>query len=346
MLKIAKAAAVLTALVMLASCGAKPEPANDDNKPLPEFTALNDTVSGRKNVYIIIKNVDSSYWKVILDGAGAGGDEFDCNVFGSGTYNETDWQGQQELIDKAIDAGADGIILAPDDSVKLAGTVEELYTSDMPIVLVDTTANTDKYDICYMTDNLMAGQQAAEELIRQLHESGSTDSDKLKVGMQVGATTSQTINERIAGFSRYWSENAPENWEMIQDIKCNEGDIDKAVQCAEELFDEYSDIKGVFATNNGSTVGFAKVIAERQLKDVAVVGFDYSEEMAALIKSEDFTASTMLQRQFDMSRLGVGSVMSIIGGEKPEVQFIDTGVVVVNRSTLNDPEVVEMLKHS
>ena len=238
-----------------------------------------------------------------------------------------------------MNAGADALIIAPNDSVNLAGKIEKVYASGIPVILVDTTANTDSYDICYMTDNLRAGQQGAEELITQLRQAGHTEDEHLQVAIQIGATTSQTITERIAGFSSYWTKNAPENWEMIPDIKCNEGDIDKAVVCAEELLDAYPDIKGLFATNNGSTVGFARVVKERQRTDLVLVGFDYSDEMAELINSDEYAASTVLQMQFEMSYRGVESALGILAGNKPDIKFCDTGVIVVNHGNLDDPEV-------
>ena len=53
--------------------------------PAPAFEALNETVDGRPDLYLIVKNLDSSYWKVMIDGARDGGAAFDCNVYCSGT---------------------------------------------------------------------------------------------------------------------------------------------------------------------------------------------------------------------------------------------------------------------
>ena len=42
-------------------------------RPSPDFKPLNQTVDERKNIYLIVKNLESSYWKMI-EGAKAGGD--------------------------------------------------------------------------------------------------------------------------------------------------------------------------------------------------------------------------------------------------------------------------------
>ena len=311
----------------------------------PAFEPLNETVDGRENIYLIVKNLDSSYWKVMIDGAEDGGRDFGCNVFCSGTYVETDWEEQAQLIDDAADAGADAILLAPDDSVMLSEKINETYQKGIPIVLLDTIANTDSYDVCYMTDNLMAGQQAAEEMISQLRKSGASDSDSLQIGLQLGAASSQTISERLAGFFKYWSKNAPDSWEVIPDIKCNDGYLDKAVECAEEML-EYPNLRGVFGTNNSSTRGFARVVKEHGRKDIVVVGFDYSDDIAALINDEEYRAATILQKQYDMSYIGIETALRLIKGEEAPAKFVDMGVIVVNSDTINQTEVQEALLHN
>ena len=315
-------------------------------KPAPDFVPLNEIVEGRKNIYLIVKILEgSSYWQVIIDGAMDGGNDYDCNVYYSGSYAETDWESQEKLLDAAAAAGADAILLAPDDSVSLSGKLDEIYNKGTPIVLIDTITNTDSYDVCYMTDNLMAGQNAAEEMISLLRKSGISESDSIQIGIQVGATSSLTIIERLAGFFQYWSKNAPISWEVIPDIKCNEGSVDKAVECAEELL-EYPDLKGVFGTNNGSTVGFAKAIKEQQRKNIALVGFDYSNEIAELINDDEYIVSTILQKQYNMGYTGVESALELANGQEMSVKFEDMGVIVVNKETIDQAEVQEALMHN
>ena len=341
-------ATVLVSIILclsLSGC-AKSTDVEQSIKSAPNFVPLNETVEGRKNIYVIVKIIEnSSYWQVIIDGAKDGGDDYDCNIYCSGSYVETDWKSQERLLDDAVAAGADAILLAPNDSVILSEKIDEIYNKGIPIVLIDTIINTDSYDVCYMTDNLMAGQNAAEEMILLLRKNGISDSDSIQVGIQVGATSSLTIIERLAGFLQYWSKNASPFWEVIPDIKCNEGSVDNAVVCAEELL-EYPNLKGVFGTNNGSTVGFAKVVREQERKDIALVGFDYSEEMAELINNDDYIASTILQKQYNMGYTGIESALKLINGQEMSVKFVDTGVVVVNKDTIDKAEVQEALKHN
>ncbi len=339
--------ACIAAMLLLLN-GCEKEESAEENKPKEarEFVALNEAVPGRPNIYLIVKILDNNYWNVIVKGFTDAGLDMDCNIYYSGSVSETDWEVQQQLLQDAVDAGADGIVLAPDDSVRLSESVSQIYNSGIPIVLVDTVVNTTDYGICYMTDNLLAGQTAAKEMIEQLRKKGISEEEEAFVAIQVGVLSSQTISERLAGFCSYWTKNAPEKWQIIDEVKSNEGDIDKAVECANSFFDGYEQIDGVFGSNNGSTVGFARAVKERGRNDVVVIGFDYAAEMADLIKDENYHAATMLQRQYDMGYLGVKSVLDCIGGAKLSSKFQDTGVVAISRDNLSDEDVQQIIKYN
>ena len=271
---------------------------------------------------------------------------FGCNVYYSGTYSETDWEYQAELMDDCVRNHADAILISPDDSVMLAPKISEVYATGIPVILIDTIANTEDYDLCYMTDNLIAGQNAAEAMLSLLQERGFQKSDAVGIGIMVGSVTSQTINERLAGFFQFWTQNAPENWKIITDIVSYDGNTGLAEELARDMLEKYPEINGVYGTNNGPTVGFAKTLKELNRTDISVVGFDYSDAIAELIASPDFSAATMLQRQFNMSYEGVTSALSLIAGEESSIKFIDTGVVTVNSHTLETPEVQEVIAHN
>ncbi len=335
----------VSVLLCMTGCEKKKESAVAFD-PAPPFSALTEIKEGRKDVYLIIKDLESSYWRIVVEGAKAGSVDFDCNLYYSGCNNESDWESQSRLMDEAVTAGADAILLSPNDSVKLSEKIDEVYSKGVRIVLVDTAANTEHYDVCYMTDNLMAGQLASEEMMRQLRSKGYSDDEKLEIGVQVITTTSQTINERLAGFLQYWARYAPDNWTIISDIKYNDGDIEKGYECAEELLRDYPAMKGVFGTNNSSAFTLASVLKKHNRKDIVLVGFDYSAEIAELIEDGDYAVSTVLQRQYEMAYEGIKTALELTEGKEIEQKFVDTGIVVVNAENYNDPDVLEALDHN
>lgn len=327
----------------LCGCERKEADVSNEHPLVMDFEPLNEHKEGQKNVYLIVKAFNNNYWDNMLQYIKSAAEEKGCNVFYSGSMTEAEWQAQETLLHMAEDRGADAIIFAPDNSSDLAGTVSEIYNKGIPVVLIDTPITVDDYDVCYMTDNLLAGHNAAKELLYQLELSGANADEELQVGIQVGSASSQTINERLAGFSQYWSEHAPGKWTIIDDVKVNGGDLDVAERYSEELLDKYPKLKGVFGCNNGSTIGLAKVLINKGRKDIAIVGFDYSEDIANLINTPGYYGATMLQRQSDMGYYSVEAVMNLMNGIEMTDKFVDTGVVVANKETINTPEVVEVL---
>ena len=331
-------------LFSLCSCS-KDNPQNNtqEEQTVPDFEPLTDIVEGRDDIYLIIKVLNSNYWDTIVKGAKDAGEKFNCNVYYSGTYKETDWKIQEMLLDKCVSLGADAIILSPDDSIGLSAKIEEIHSKNIPIVLVDTAAITDGYDVCYMTDNLYAGNIAADEMLNQLYKAGFSENEELSVGILVGQSSSQTINERLAGFYQYWITHAPSKWTIISDIKNCNGDISLGDKYVNSLIAENENLHGLYATNNGPTKVIAKSVLANNSKDIVVVGFDYSDEIKQLIETPEYHASTILQRQYQMSYNGVETALKLINGYKNDVKFEDTGVVIVNIDNLEDPEVKSVI---
>ncbi|MCR4717081.1 MAG: substrate-binding domain-containing protein [Lachnospiraceae bacterium] len=327
-------------LLLLSSCSNSVK--NDTNtldKPVPDFVPLTDVVEGRKDIYLITKELDSNYWDIVEEGAKEAGEEIGCNIYHSGTYSEMQWKKQEELLDRCVELGADAILISPDDSVKLASKIEEIYEKGIPIILIDTAANTDSFNVCYMTDNLEAGNKAAEEMLFQLKAKGISEDEDIKVAVLIGNSKSQTINERLAGFYQYWTDNAPEKWTILSEIKESNGDVELGGQYVEEILNNNPDIKGLFATNNSPTISVSQKILDRNDTDITVVGFDYSDNINSLIESDDYQASTIIQRQFYMSYNGVKAAVDIINGASVNVKFEDTGVITVNSDNYKDPDV-------
>jgi ribose transport system substrate-binding protein len=302
-----------------------------------DFVPLTEIKNGRLNVYVVLKVLSGQYWEGLADGIKDAGDLRDCNVYLGGPIGEGDWQTQDKLLNQAFTSGADAILLAPASSTALADTIDEIHSSGVPVILVDTILNdTSGFDTCYMTDNLQAGELAAEEMINQLTASGVDAGDEIQIAIQIASVSSQTVIDRLAGFNQYWSTNAPHTWSVIDEVKINNGDKAKAEQNCLDLLAEYPGVKGVFGCNNSSTIGFVSGLEKSGRDDVVLVGFDYADETAAFIANENHYASTMVQNQYDMGYKGLEHAIDIIDGQENEYKFVDTNLVVINR--LNQTE--------
>lgn len=208
-----KLTALLLAAAMLAAtltgCGKEASNASTaSGSSAATSEAKTDTNKEEKTIYVIVKVLGNQYWSVLQAGAEQAGKDLGCNVVVVGTALESDIEGQLTLLQNAVSAQADGIVIAPLDSVSLDAPITEAYNSGIPVVLVDTVIKSDNYSAAYLTDNVEAGRTAAGELLERLKESGLSESETAQVAIQVGSTGSQTINDRVKGFNEYWDANA------------------------------------------------------------------------------------------------------------------------------------------
>lgn len=294
------------------------------------FEAVTDIVSGRDDIYAVLKVVTSQYWQDIIRGMTDAANEKNCNLYVGGCIVESDYAVQEQMMKEAKNRGAEAIILSPANSNHLIEPVRKIHDSDIPVILVDTILNGEDYDTCLMTDNLKAGAMVAEEVIRLMHEKGVPDYEDAQIAVQIASESSQTIIDRIAGINQYWAVYAPPAWKLIDDIKVNDGDIEKARQNCLDFIDQYPDLKAVVGCNNSSTVGFVLGLKESGRTDIILSGFDFADETAELIKSDEWTASTLVQRQYNMGYDGAIMAADLINGGSTDYKFVDTGVLIVN----------------
>ncbi|MCL1855419.1 MAG: substrate-binding domain-containing protein [Clostridia bacterium] len=294
---------------------------------------------GDVNIVVILKALGNAYWAVLQAGAEKAADDLGCNITIMGIPNEVDIEQQVAMLQNAVSSKADAIVIAVADSKAEANEVSQAFQSGIPIVLVDTMAQTEDYNAALLTNNIEAGKLAAAQLIGKLGNK-IAETDSAEIAMQIGSTGSQTIIQRMEGFQEYWAANAPEAWVLLaDDIKVNDGDITKAVQFGHDFLTAYPNLKGFFSPNNGSTVGFATALIESNRTDISMVGFDFSPEMQTIVRDENFNVATMLQRQYLMGYDGVRIAFELANGGTVDVKDIDTGVLAVDIDNVDSDEV-------
>lgn len=333
----------------LAACGSSTTSTPATSAPAAGSAAASTTGTAKApedmTIYFLTKILGNQYWAVVEQGAKDAAKELGIkNLVITGLANEAEVEKQVQQLQDAVSAHADAIVLGPTDSTAMARPVEDAFDKGVPIVIVDTMINTDKYSAALLTNNVEAGKTAAEEMIKRLKASGLKDTDTAQIAIQVGSSGSQTIIDRLKGFNDYWAANAPDAWEVLNgDIKVNDGDISKAVGFTQDFLTTYPNLKGVFGPNNGSTVGFVTGLKEAGRTDLVMVGFDFSDEIKTMIEGGEFNVATIMQKQYLMGYEGVKTAVKLAQGETIPEKTIDTGVLVVDKANITSKEVQDII---
>ena len=229
---------------------------------------------------------------------------------------------QIEVINNAVAAGADALLLAANGPNAVTMALQEAQDAGVKIFYVDSPADFPAV-ATFSTDNKAAGKTAGEEMIKALKAAGKTSG---KIGVvNVNAATASTV-AREAGFREAF---AGSDYEILA-TQYGEGDVAKSKDIAANYI--IQGCIGIFGANEGSTTGTGNAIQEDGNKIIGV-GFDNSDSIRNLIKSGSLLCA-MVQNPDVMGYKGMmAAEQELKGGYKGE-KVVDTGVTVMTKDKL------------
>jgi len=273
---------------------------------------------GTRISIITMDNVDE-HWLKLRNGAEDKAKELGVTVtFDAG--NKWDPALQLSILEDTITKKVDAILLAPCDAAALVPGIEKARAAGIPVVLVDSGANTD-YATLIGTDNGAAARLAADELAKLINGRGKI----AIVNAQAGAgTTMLRENEFKAQIASKYPNIT------IVGTQYSDGDTTRALNIATDFMTANPDLAGIYATNEGSTVGTGMAIEQAgKGGNVKLVGWDWTANTLGLVQRGVLSAS-MVQNPYQMGYLGVQSAVDLIN-KKSVQKNVDSGVIVATK---------------
>ena len=205
-------------------------------------------------VIVIPKGTTHEFWKSVHAGALKAADELgNVEVIWLGPQKEDDRVQQIQLVQNAVAAGVDGIVLAPLDSHSLVGPVESAVAKGIPVVIFDSGLDTSKMVSFIATDNYHGGVLAAKRL-------GEVLKGKGKVILLRYAVGSESTEQRENGFTETLAKEFPDIT-LISDTEYAGPTSDSAQQKAQSLVTRYrGQVDGIFCPNETSTFGMLQAL--------------------------------------------------------------------------------------
>lgn len=289
-----------------------------------------------QDITVIVKATTSPYWQTVFAGAEAAAEELGVNLTTQGAAEESDIAGQISIMENAVTQGPDAIVIAPTAFEPLGGPIERAAES-IPIIMIDSAAQTEAYTSFLTTDNFAAGQLAAEALadaVEALH--GAPEG---KIAILTALPGVGSLTQRDDGF-RDGLTNYPDLTEVAN--RFNNNDANQALSNTLDILVANPDLVGIFADNLPMGVGAGRAIAERGLEDqVAVVAFDADEAEIGYLQGGQIKA-LVVQNPYAMGYEGVKTAVAAINGEEVE-KNVDTGVTIVTQENFDTEEVQALL---
>ncbi len=288
-----------------------------------DVVEMNHMVNENYKIYLITMDKSDQFW-MIMDNCAR---EM-ASMLGV-TYEwdaplTRDINNQIQIFNNAVAAGADAIMLAASDPLKISRAVEEAKTKGVKIIYVDAPAFEEAV-ITLATDNYTAGRIAGENMFYGLEEIGLTYGSIGIIGVTPENRT--TVNREI-GFRDYFKLFV--RYQILETIYTN-GDPELAKQATEKFIRDNPNLVGVFSTNEGSTLGMGYALRENDINIIGI-GFDITAIIQEMIRDNTIKA-TLVQNPFTMGYLGMAEAIAALKGFDTGPQLINTGVTVINKYT-------------
>jgi ribose transport system substrate-binding protein len=291
-------------------------------------------------IAVIPKGTTHEFWKSVHAGAVKAEQELNAKgiqtkVFWKGPLREDDRDQQIQTVENFAARGVSGIVLAPLDSQALVKPVVSAVQSGIPVVVFDSDLKSDKQVSFVATDNYKGGEMAGEFLAQQLGDKGNVILLRYAVG-------SASTEAREAGFLDALKKRP--GIKLISSDQHAGPTRETSYQAAQNLLNRFgNEVNGIFCPNENSTIGMTKALRDigKAAGKVVMVGFDAGSQSVLDMKNGDVQC-LIVQNPVKMGYLGVMTMIDHLEGKKVEKR-IDTGVALVTRENMNQPEIAELL---
>jgi ribose transport system substrate-binding protein len=291
-------------------------------------------------IAVIPKGTSHVFWQSIHAGARQAARELNVSIIWRGPAREDDRDSQISELEGFVTRGVSGIVLAPLDEAALVAPVTSAGRSRIPVVIIDSGLKGEDYVSFVATDNIQGGRLGGEQLARSLGGKG-------KVVLLRYAEGHDSTSKREQGFLEALKANP--GIEVVSSNQYGGADVEGSYKKSEALLSRFKSpdgqlsIDGIFCPNESSTFAMLRVLQDNGWAGkVRFVGFDASPNLVQGLR-DGYIDALVVQDPVRMGYLGVKTVVAHDRGEKVE-RRIDTGVRVVTKDTMDQPEVNAVLE--
>lgn len=292
---------------------------------------------GGTRITVIVKATTSQYWATVFAGADAAAKALGVQISKLGAQAETDVAGEVSVMENAVASKPAAIVIAATNAQALAQPIANATAVGIPVIVIDSNANTDKYVTFLATNNVTGGEKAADEVATCVKaRTGKQEGDVAYMTALAGA---QSLNDRDKGFVE-----ALKKYPGLKIVEHRVGNNDpaRALSDAEDILTRHPDLVGMFADNELEGDGAGRAIQEKSLgKKLCAVAFDTSDQEVSFVRGGELDG-LIVQNPFMMGYAGVWYGLAASKGVVFP-KFVDSGVHVVTKANIDSPAMTGLL---
>ncbi|MFC7787525.1 substrate-binding domain-containing protein [Microbacterium sp. MAHUQ-60] len=324
--KIAVAALAALTVLALAGCatGKGDTPAAGGDKAADKQLSID----------LVSKGFQHQFWQAVKTGAEEKGKELGVKINFEGPGSETEIEKQLQMLQSSIDRKPDAIAYAALDPEACIPGMDAAEAAGIPVAYFDAPCNSEVGKTLAATDSKVAGALAAEHMAELIGGKGD-------VAIVGHSQINSTGVERRDGFVEKIEADFPDI--NIVDIQYGDGDHLKSADITKSMLNAHPDLKGIYATNEGSAIGVANALSElgKSSEDITAIGFDSGAAQIDAIKS-GVLAGAITQDPIGIGKTVVQAAYDLANGKSVD-EFYDTGSYWYDTTNLEDPKIAAVL---
>jgi ribose transport system substrate-binding protein len=290
---------------------------------------------------VVPKALGFDFWeKVRLGAECAASKNDDVQMVWDGVSQETDVNGQYDLLRTFITQGVDGIVYAATDAKVLGQVTQTALDNGITVVNIDSGTDPQPSDVPVMaTDNVSAAENVPKLLSDQLGKQGKDGGKVAFIPFQPGTGTNdqrkEGFNEGLKGY--------PELKVVAE--QSSQSDYVLGLQVTENVLTANPELDAIFAANEPGVLGAAEGLRRPgEAGRIVLVGWDGSPLEEQELR-EGVINALVVQNPFEMGYEGVETAVRKIR-ENAEVESQNTSVTPITKDNVDEPEVQAVLHPS
>jgi ribose transport system substrate-binding protein len=285
------------------------------------------TFAAQPTIPIIVKDTTSPYWQIVLAGARKAGQDLGVNVPELGAQSESDINGQISILENAVAGKPAAVVISPTEFKALGKPVDEA-AKKVPIIGIDSAADSKSFTSFLTTDNVQGGRIAADGLAQAITEKyGKAEGEVAQITSLPGVGS---LEGRRKGFIEELAKYP--GLKLVAD-KYADGMATTGLNIMTDLITADPNLRGVFANNLIMAQGVGQAIAENKKADtIKMVGFDGDDKTIGMLKDGTVYA-LVLQDPYRMGYDGIKTALAASKGEKVDA-FVDTGANLITKANM------------
>jgi ribose transport system substrate-binding protein len=234
---------------------------------------------------------------------------------------EMDPAKQAAQIEDFVAERVSAILLAPCDSDAVGPHLAGPERAGIPVFTADIAARSGKVVSHVASDNVQGGRLAARAMAAALGGRGNV--------LIIDHPTVASVQDRVRGFE---DEIKQHPGIRIVGRPSADGQRAKAMSVMEDMLQAHPDLNGVFGINDDSALGALSVVESAGRKDIAIVGYDATDEAQAAMRRSSALKAEVIQQPDKIGRTAIDIIARYLKGETvPPLVSVDVGIVSTKR---------------